>query len=98
MGYGTSARLCRGAIDLVRAEGIRAGLLRPLTVWPFPFKAIAELCGAAKTVLTVEMCAGQMVEDVRLAVEGRVPVNFFGTLGGDVPSVGDVAEQIRNLK
>jgi 2-oxoglutarate/2-oxoacid ferredoxin oxidoreductase subunit alpha len=98
VGYGTSARLCRGAIDLVRAEGIKAGLVRPKTVWPFPFKIISELSEAAKKVLVVEMCAGQMVEDVRLAVEGRAPVHFFGTLGGDVPSVGDVAEQIRNLK
>ena len=96
--YGTSARLCRGAIDLVRAEGIKAGLVRPLTVWPFPFKIIAELSESAQKVLAVEMSAGQMVEDVRLAVEGRAPVHFFGTLGGDVPSVGDVAEQIRNLK
>ena len=96
--YGTGARLCRGAIDLVRAEGIRAGLVRPKTVWPFPFRVIMDLCESVKTVLAVEMSAGQMVEDVRLAVEGRVPVNFFGTLGGDVPSVGDVAEQIRKLK
>ena len=95
--YGTAARLCRGAIDQVRADGIRAGLLRPQTVWPFPMKAIGEFCGQVSKVLTVEMSAGQMVEDVRLAVEGRAEVHFFGTMGGDVPSVADVAEQIRQL-
>ena len=95
--FGTAARLCRGAVDRVRADGIRAGLLRPQTVWPFPHEAIAGYCDQLKTVLTVEMNAGQMVEDVRLAVEGRAPVRFYGTIGGDVPSVADVVEQIRLL-
>ncbi len=98
VGFGTGARLCRGAIDIVRQEGIRAGLLRPQTVWPFPSQAIADLCGSVKKVLTIEMNAGQMVEDVRLAVEGRVPVEFFGTMGGDVPSVAEVADEIRKRK
>ncbi|MHC4984927.1 MAG: 3-methyl-2-oxobutanoate dehydrogenase subunit VorB [Planctomycetota bacterium] len=95
--YGTAARLCRGAIDQVRAEGIRVGLLRPQTVWPFPMQAIGDLCGQVSKVLAVEMSGGQMLEDVKLAVEGRADVHFYGTMGGDVPSVADVAEQIRQL-
>jgi len=95
--FGTAARLCRGAIDRVRADGVRAGLLRPQTVWPFPTQAIRDACDHLRCVLTVEMNAGQMVEDVRLAVEGRLPVHFFGAMGGDVPTVADVVEQIRQL-
>ena len=95
--YGTAARLCRGAIDQVRAEGVRAGLLRPQTVWPFPTKAIGGFCEQVSKILTVEMNAGQMVEDVRLAAEGRSEVHFYGAMGGDVPTVVDVAEQIRKI-
>ena len=97
VGFGTAARLARGAIDQVRAEGIKAGLVRPQTVWPFPAAPIADGCKLAKKVLVVEMNAGQMVEDVRLAVEGRAEVHLFGALGGDVPTVTEVAAEIRKL-
>jgi len=95
--FGTAARLCRGAIDQARADGVRAGLVRPQTVWPFPSKAIGDYCDQVKRVLTVEMNAGQMVEDVRLAVAGRCDVDFYGAAGGDVPTVAEVVEQIRQL-
>ncbi|MHC4562303.1 MAG: 3-methyl-2-oxobutanoate dehydrogenase subunit VorB [Planctomycetota bacterium] len=95
--FGTCARLCRGVADQVRGEGIRAGVLRPQTVWPFPSEVVAGFCGQLTSVLTVEMNAGQMLEDVRLAVEGKVPVHFHGALGGDVPSVADIVEKIHAL-
>jgi len=95
--FGTAARLCRGAVDHARSQGLGVGLLRPQTVWPFPTKAIRGYLDQIKTVLTVEMNAGQMLEDVRLAVEGRVSVHFYGTMGGDVPTVADILKQIHNL-
>jgi len=95
--YGTSARLSGGAVRRARAEGIRAGLFRPRTLWPYPYQAIADHLDHVKKVLVVELSAGQMVEDVRLAVEGRAEVHFFGRMGGGVPTVPDILEQIRKL-
>ncbi len=95
--YGTGARLAGGAVKLARAEGISAGLLRPQTLWPFPSAAIASHAELARCVLAVELSAGQMVEDVRLAVNGKVPVHFFGRAGGGVPTVTDILEEIRKL-
>jgi 2-oxoglutarate ferredoxin oxidoreductase subunit alpha len=96
--YGTSARLSQGAIDVVRAEGIKAGLLRPQTLFPFPTDAIRELASKAKCTLTVEMSAGQMIEDVRLAVEGVVPCHLFGRMGGAISTIDEIAGKIRTLK
>ncbi|HUU21949.1 MAG TPA: 3-methyl-2-oxobutanoate dehydrogenase subunit VorB [Phycisphaerae bacterium] len=95
--YGTSARLAGGAVRRARAQGIRAGLIRPQTLWPYPYEAIASYLDHVKKVLVVELSAGQMVEDVRLAVEGRAPVRFFGRMGGGVPTVPDILEKIREL-
>ena len=92
--YGTTARVARSAMRKLRAEGMKVGLIRPITLWPFPDKAIAEAAGHAKSFLTVEMSMGQMVEDVRLAVNGAKPVHFFGRTGGMVPSVREVMEQL----
>ena len=95
--YGLTARIARTAVDRARAKGIRAGLLRPITVYPFPTQACADAAGQVAGILTVEMSAGQMVEDVRLAVEGRTPVRFYGRLGGVVPTPPEVLAQIERL-
>ncbi len=84
--FGTSARVSQKAVDMARAEGIKVGLLRPITLFPFPTEAISKHADKVKSMLTVEMSAGQMVEDVRLAVNGRVPVQFYGRMGGMNPS------------
>jgi 2-oxoglutarate ferredoxin oxidoreductase subunit alpha len=93
--YGTSARVARTAVERAREAGIRAGLLRPITLWPFPSQAIAELAPRLRAIVVVEMSAGQMIEDVRLAVEGRTPVFFHGRTGGMVPMPGEVLRAIR---
>ncbi len=93
--YGLSARISQKAIQLLREKGIKAGLLRPITLWPFPKKQIEELVNnGIKGFLSVEMSAGQMVEDVRLAVNGKVKVEHFGRLGGVVHSPEEVAEAL----
>lgn len=96
--YGTVARIARSAIRAARAEGIKAGLVRPITLWPFPTKAIEGLADKAKAFLTVEMSAGQMHDDVRLAVNGKRPTFFHGRMGGMVPPVAEVLEVIRKIK
>ena len=93
--YGLSARISQKAIQLLREKGIKAGLLRPITLWPFPKKQIAELADSGvKGFLSVEMSAGQMVEDVMLAVNGKVKVEHFGRLGGVIHSPEEVVEAL----
>ncbi|MDR0429676.1 MAG: 3-methyl-2-oxobutanoate dehydrogenase subunit VorB [Tannerellaceae bacterium] len=82
--FGSSARICQKVVELAREEGMKLGLLRPITLWPFPTKVIAESANKVKGILSVELNAGQMVEDVRLAVNGKVRVEHFGRLGGIV--------------
>jgi 2-oxoglutarate ferredoxin oxidoreductase subunit alpha len=91
--YGTVARIAKTAIRRARAEGVRVGLLRPVSLWPFPVKFFERWC-SVRRIITVELSSGQMVEDVRLAVRDRVPVDFFGRLGGMVPSVEEVFREI----
>jgi 2-oxoglutarate ferredoxin oxidoreductase subunit alpha len=93
-GFGLSARICRSAVHALRKAGIRAGLFRPVTLWPFPHKELARTAKGKRRILVVEMNAGQMVEDVKLAVEGSVPVDFYGTLGGVTPEVGAIVEKV----
>jgi len=93
--FGTSARVCQKAVEMARAEGIKAGLLRPITLYPFPTVVISNYADKVKGMLTVEMSAGQMVEDVRLAVNGRVPVEFYGRMGGIIPSPDEVFEALK---
>jgi 2-oxoglutarate/2-oxoacid ferredoxin oxidoreductase subunit alpha len=88
--YGSCARICQKAIKLARSKGIKAGLLRPITLFPFPTVEIDRLTSQLKGILTVELSAGQMVEDVRLSVEGRVKVALHNRMGGMVPSPEDV--------
>lgn len=95
--YGTSARVCQKAIQLAREEGIKVGLLRPITLFPFPSKVINELADQVKGILTVEMSAGQMVEDVRLSVCGKKPVEHWGRMGGIVPTPEEVVENLKSL-
>jgi 2-oxoglutarate/2-oxoacid ferredoxin oxidoreductase subunit alpha len=95
--FGTAGRMCKSALAQARQKGVRVGLLRPITLSPFPEKRIAALAQRVKTVLTVEMDLGQMVDDVRLAVEGRVPVHFYGRTGGEIPMVDDILENILTL-
>ena len=90
--FGSIARICLKAIEDARAKGIKIGLIRPITLWPFPTAEIARLAGRVKGILTVELNAGQMVEDVRLAVEGAVPVYHFGRMGGMIPNPGEVLD------
>jgi 2-oxoglutarate ferredoxin oxidoreductase subunit alpha len=95
--YGTAARIARTAIAHVREGGLRVGLFRPISLWPYPAVQLRERVAGLRGVLVVELSAGQMVEDVRLAVEGRVPVAFHGRTGGNVPTPGEIAHQLARL-
>lgn len=90
--FGSIARICLKSIEEARKNGVKIGLLRPITLWPFAYDRIAELSKQVKGIQCVELNAGQMIEDVRLAVEGRVPVTHFGRLGGIVPNPNEVLE------
>lgn len=93
--YGSSARICQKSIELARQEGIKVGLLRPITLYPFPMQAIAAMAKQTKGMLTVEMSAGQMVEDVRLAVNGKTRVEHYGRMGGVVPTPEEIVEALK---
>ena len=92
--YGSSSRICQKSVDIARSRGQKLGLLRPITLFPFPKDKIARMARQVKGILSVEMSAGQMVEDVKLAVNGRVPVHHFGTYGGKIFSPEDVLAAI----
>ena len=96
--FGSASRLTHKAIELCRQEGLRVGMLRPITLWPFPTKAIREMSTRVKAILSLEINAGQMVEDIRLAVEGRCPVHQYGRMGGIVPTPEEIVEQIKKIK
>jgi 2-oxoglutarate ferredoxin oxidoreductase subunit alpha len=92
--YGSSARICQKAVDIARAKGLKLGLLRPITLFPFPSKVIDEMTKQIKGILTIEMSLGQMVEDVRLAVNGKIKVEHFGRQGGIIPSPDEVIQAL----
>lgn len=92
--YGTSSRVAKSAIKQARAEGKKVGLLRPITLWPFPSQRISELAQAGKNFLVIEMSAGQMIEDVKLAVNGQAKVDFYGRLNGAITNVKEAYEAI----
>ena len=94
MGYGIASRVLRSAVEEARKQGMKAGLFRPITVWPFPTAALAEAAARVQKILVVELSNGQMVEDVRLAVNGKVPVEFYGRVGGNVPAVEEVLAEM----
>lgn len=95
--YGIVARIVRSAVNKAREMGIKAGWIRPITLWPFPTKEISKAADESPLFLTVEMSCGQMVDDVKLAVAGKAPVVFYGRSGGNVPTVDEVLEKIRQL-
>jgi pyruvate/2-oxoacid:ferredoxin oxidoreductase alpha subunit len=90
VGYGIVSRILRSVVDACRAQGRKVGLLRPITLFPFPKGRLAELAEEVDAFLAVELSAGQMVDDVRLAVNGRKPVLFYGRMGGNVPTVEEI--------
>jgi len=92
--YGLAARICARAVELARHRGINVGLIRPITLFPYPTEIIRRVAGRTKGILVVEMNSGQMVEDVRLAVDGKTPVEFYGRMGGIIPSPDEVLEKI----
>ena len=95
--YGCVARICRTTMSLARAKGLKVGLFRPITLFPFPRARLSDLALAGKRFLVVEMSAGQMVEDVRLAINGAAQVDFYGRLGGVVPGPVEILEQIEQV-
>jgi 2-oxoglutarate/2-oxoacid ferredoxin oxidoreductase subunit alpha len=97
IGFGTAGRVALSAVRAARQKGIKVGLLRPITVSPFPFEAIEQLVGRVNGFLVTEMNSGQMLEDVRLAVKGRVPVEFYGRMGGMVPLPDELMREIERV-
>jgi len=99
IGFGLVARVLRSAIDLLRKEGLKVGLIRPITLWPFPEKRLIELAETdrVKRFLNVEMSDGQMLKDVKVAILGRKPVEFYNRMGGNLPTVSEVMDEIRRL-
>ena len=95
--YGIAARIVRSAVDRARAAGIKAGWIRPITLWPFPTEQISRAAEKMRIFLVVELSCGQMVDDVKLAVAGKAPVVFYGRAGGGVPSVDEILERIEQL-
>ncbi len=93
--FGTAGRVAQSAIQAAREEDIKVGLLRPVSLFPFPYARVSDLADQVESILVVEMNSGQMVEDVRLAVEGKVPVSFFGKMGGIVPFPDEILQEIR---
>ena len=95
--FGSAARIAEKSVEIARQEGIKVGLFRPITLWPFPTLQIAEMAHGKKGVLVAEINAGQMVQDVRLAINGAVPVEQFGRLGGIVPDPEEIVEALKSL-
>ncbi len=95
--YGLSGRIAHKAVDVARHRGLRVGLLRPITLYPFPERRLAQLARQVQGMLTIELNSGQMLEDVRLAVNGRVPVRHLGRLGGMLPTPDDIVHELENI-
>ncbi|HZJ77518.1 MAG TPA: 3-methyl-2-oxobutanoate dehydrogenase subunit VorB [Clostridia bacterium] len=95
--YGATARIAKAAVKKARENGIKAGLVRPITIWPFPKKDLQKVAKNAKEFLCVEMSMGQMVDDVRLAIECKLPVSFFGRTGGVIPTPAEVYDEILKM-
>jgi pyruvate/2-oxoacid:ferredoxin oxidoreductase alpha subunit len=94
VGYGITSRILRSAVEEARKEGLKVGLFRPITLWPFPTRALRQAAATVQKVLVVELSNGQMVEDVRLALNGKVPVEFYGRVGGNVPAVEEILAEL----
>ena len=96
--FGTVARIAKSAINDLRAEGVKVGLFRPITVWPFPYTQLDEPTKKTKAILDVEANEGQMMEDVRLALNGRLPVEYLGHCGSQMPTTAEIKEKILEMK
>jgi len=96
--YGTTARIAKAAMKMARDSGLKVGIIRPITLWPFPKKIIEKTAKRVKAIISVEMSMGQMVEDIRLAANGACPVHFYGRTGGMVPTPAAILEEIRRVK
>ncbi len=94
--YGTSSRVCRSALRALRKEGVKVGLFRPITLWPFPKKELAKAAEGVKKVLTVEMSAGQMIEDVQLTLKGGVDIDFYGRTAGMLPDIDEIIRRVKS--
>jgi pyruvate/2-oxoacid:ferredoxin oxidoreductase alpha subunit len=97
IGYGIVSRILQTVVEEARSEGLRAGLLRPITLWPFPEKRIQELANTVKLFFVSELSNGQMVDDVRLALEGKRPTKFYGRMGGAVPTTQEIFDQLKDI-
>lgn len=95
--YGTAGRIVQTAVKQARAEGIPAGLFRPISMFPFPYDRLDQIADTARQILVVELSAGQMIEDVHLATHSRLPISFYGKMGGIVPLPEDILDEIRKL-
>lgn len=95
--YGASSRVARSAVNKAREKGLKVGLVRPITLWPFPVDALQKAAGTAKQMMVVEMSMGQMVDDVRLAVECKIPVHFYGRTGGMIPTPAEILAEAEKL-
>lgn len=95
--YGTPSRICMSAIEELRASGINAGLIRPITLWPYPYDVFQNLPASVKHVLVCELSMGQMIEDVKLGVMGKYPVHFYGRTGGVVFEVEEIVNKVREV-
>jgi 2-oxoglutarate ferredoxin oxidoreductase subunit alpha len=95
--YGTMSRVCRTAIDMLKADGIEVGMIRPQTLFPFPEKAVEDAASKSSCthVMSIEMSMGQMVEDVERCVKGRLPVSWYGKCGGDIPTPEEVIDVVK---
>ncbi len=96
--YGTSSRIVRSAMKMAREQGLKVGMVRPITLWPFPEKELFDAAKNAKAVLCVEMSAGQMLDDVKIAINGSKPVHFYSRLGGIIPKPRDVLAELLKIK
>jgi 2-oxoisovalerate ferredoxin oxidoreductase alpha subunit len=94
VGYGIVSRVLLSTVEVLRKEGVKAGLFRPITLWPYPSRALAQVATKVQKVIVFELSNGQMVEDVRLALNGDVPVEFYRRVGGNVPSVAELQQQV----
>lgn len=95
--YGTTSRIVKNAIKELREQGIKAGLIRPITLWPFPDKPFVELPESVNNILCVEMSLGQMIDDVKIANNGRLPVDFFGRVGGMIPTPEEIMAKVNEI-
>lgn len=95
--YGTTSRIVKTAMATLRSEGVKVGIIRPITVWPYPYDVFKKINPNCKGILDVEMCSGQMIDDVRIAVEGRFPIHFYGRMGGMIPTPAGIVEKAKEI-